>query len=212
MRMSLPLACLLALVCAGSFAATPAMVASTDNKELADLYAQDQADRATGNIDWAVVAPRDEARQARVRDLLRSGDIRTAADYHHAAMLFQHGNKGDDIRLAHALATLAMTLDGANKGFRWLTAASWDRLLMYHLQPQWYGTQFGGDSRGMYLYPVAENAVTDAEREALGVPALAESRQHVTDAAKMSGLSVRATPPTIEELQNEAAAAKATGK
>lgn len=181
--------------------AAPALV---DNAELAGLYAQDQADRNGDHIDWTVVAPRDHARQARVRALFSAGSIRSAADYHHAAMIFQHGDKADDIRLANALATLAMELSPDTKGYRWLTAATWDRLLMYKRQPQWYGTQFSGDLKGMYLYPVAEDAVTDEERKLMVGHTLAESRDHVKVAAKESGLPVRGTPPTIQELRREA--------
>jgi hypothetical protein len=186
-------------------AAAPVTVAATigDNQELAGLYGQDQADRNGKNIDWSAVVPRDRSRQARVRALLASGSIRTAADYHHAAMVFQHGDTAGDIRLANALATMAMTLSPDDKGYRWLAAATWDRLMMYSLQPQWYGTQFKGDAKGMYLFPVAENAVTDDERKAMMGHTLAESREHVEEVAKDSGLPVRIDPPTIEELRRE---------
>lgn len=210
-------ACLVVLACGECLAAAPAPVAPVrtppdDNPELIEIYAQDQADRTGSGIEWSVVAQRDNARLARVSELLRGGEIRTAADYHRAAMVFQHGATPEAIRLAHALATLAMTLDQDNKSYRWLTAASWDRMMMYHLQPQWFGTQFHGDSQGMYLYPVAEAAVTDTEREAMGVPTLAESKQRVTEAARMSGLAVREVPPTIQELQQQATKARQNEK
>lgn len=44
-------------------------------------------------------------------------------------------------------------------------------------QPQWYGTQFTEDASGAtVLVPVNPDAVTDADRLALGVPPLAESQ------------------------------------
>jgi len=107
-------------------------------------------------------------------------------------------------RLANALATLASQLEPGNKHYRWLAGASWDRLLMRQLQPQWYGTQFKGDARGMYLYPVATDAVTDDERLRMVGHTLAESRGHVATAAAETGMPVRDPAPTIEDLRREA--------
>jgi len=180
--------------------ATPSVV---DNKELSDLHMQDQADRKTGNIDWSVVAPRDKARQERVTQLLRAGAARTAADYHHAAMIYQHGESTEDIRIAHALATLSMTLEPGKKNYRWLTAASFDRLLVQNRQPQWYGTQYNSDQQGWYLYPVAESAVDDEGRKAMGVPSLQEARDMLVEIAKMSNGKVRDPQPSIADLQND---------
>lgn len=201
------LSCCCAIPANVATAAEEVAPAVVDNAELAGLYTQDQADRNGDHIDWTVIAPRDHVRQARARALLSAGSIRSAADYHHAAMIFQHGDGADDIRLANALATLAMELSPDTKGYRWLTAATWDRLLMYKRQPQWYGTQFSGDSKGMYLFPVAEDAVTDEERKQMTGHTLAESRDHVKTAAEESGLPVRSNPPTIEELRREPDAA-----
>ena len=68
--------------------------AVTDNAELQEMYEQDQADRTPGpdGIDWSQVSPRDSARRARVLELLDSGQVRSSADFHNAAMVFQHGN------------------------------------------------------------------------------------------------------------------------
>jgi hypothetical protein len=193
------LAALLAFACTA--AAAPA-----DNPELAQLFRQDQADREAADIDWKAVGPRDEARRARVHALLDAGTVRSAADYYRAAMVFQHGETLADYRLANALATLAMALAPDDAHYRWLAGASWDRLLMRQLQPQWYGTQYKGDgTRGMYLYPVAEDAVSDAQRKAMVGHTLAESRGHVAEAARQMGMPVRAPAPTIDELRRESA-------
>lgn len=185
--------------------------APADNAELQKIRDADQADRQ-GSIDWSKLAPRDAARLQRVRAIIGEGNLRTAADYGNAALVFQHGDTVEDIRTAHALATLAMNMDPGDKKRRWLVAASWDRLLMNQSQPQWYGTQFKGDAKGMYLYPVAEDAVTDADRTAMTVPTLAESRKFVATAAKDSGMKVRDPAPTIEELHQETAAGKKAEK
>ncbi|WP_449448039.1 hypothetical protein [Thermomonas brevis] len=201
------------LLCALLLAASSAAVATgpakpTDNPELAQLFQQDQADRSTTDIDWNAVTQRDQARRERVKALLDAGAVRSAADHYHAAMVFQHGDSLADFRLANALATLAMAQAPDDAHYRWLVGASWDRLLMRQLQPQWYGTQFKGDSKGMYLYPVAADAVSDDERKAMVGHTLAEEIAHVPEAAKQMGLPVRAKAPTLDELRRESASSE----
>ncbi|PZQ23492.1 MAG: hypothetical protein DI562_18735 [Stenotrophomonas acidaminiphila] len=172
-----------------------------DHAELAALREQDQADRQ-GTIDWSKVAPRDAARLARVKVLMREGAMRTASDYENAAWVFQHGDTAEDIRMAHALATLALNLEADDAGRRrWLVAASWDRLLMRQQQPQWYGTQFLSDAKGLYLYPVATDAVTDEEREKMIGLTLAESQAKTVEMARNAGIPVRDPAPTVEDLR-----------
>ncbi|MDR6992546.1 hypothetical protein [Luteimonas sp. 3794] len=133
-------------------AIAPLQAQGADNPELAALYRDDQQARAdAANIDWSVVLREDAARRARVLALMREGAMRTAADHHHAAMVFQHGAGQEDIRIAHALSTLASTLAPDEIRYRWLIAASWDRIMTTQLQPQWYGTQFHGSDDGLFL-------------------------------------------------------------
>jgi hypothetical protein len=82
----------------------------TLNAELARIYDEDQADRAMvyEKIDWAQVNPRDEARRKRVDEIVAAGGARAADDYNHAAMVYQHGNKPDEIQRAHDLAVKAV--------------------------------------------------------------------------------------------------------
>ncbi len=183
-----------------ALAATP-----SDNPELVQLFQQDQAEREGDKLDWSQLALHDSARRSHVQALLDAGSVHSAADYYHAAMVFQHGESLMDYRLANSLATLAMALDKSDAHYRWLVAASWDRLLMHQLQPQWYGTQFKGDAKGMYLYPVSVDAVSEAERKTMIGHTLAESRAHVPDAARDMGLPVREPTPTIDVLRQEAA-------
>jgi len=176
----------------------------SDNAALAQLFEQDQRARSGADIDWAALALADADRRARVQAMLAAAEVRTADDYYHAAMVFQHGDTLADYRLANALATLAMQLEPGNKHYRWLAGASWDRLLMRQLQPQWYGTQYKGDAQGMYLYPVAEDAVTEDERVHMVGHTLAESREHLSVAAAETGMQVRDPAPTIDDLRREA--------
>ena len=151
---------------------------SQDNERLRAIYREDQQARQKQPIDWSVVADQDRAHRAEVRALLQAGGVRTSADHFHAAMVFQHGEELDDIRLAFALAQVSATLDPSRKQARWLSAASWDRMLMQKNVPQWYGTQYhqplpGGPTE---LYKIDETAISDAERAAMGVPSLQEAR------------------------------------
>ena len=63
------------------------------NPELRDLFEQDQADRRQGinQSGHSAMAKRDQARLARVRQILADGGARLADDYYHAAMVLQHG-------------------------------------------------------------------------------------------------------------------------
>jgi len=195
---TIPLLCVLLAMLA------PVQAQVADNAELASIHREDQQARAdAANIDWPVVYREDAARRARVLALMRDGALRTAADHYHAAMVFQHGSGLEDIRIAHALSTLASTLDPDEIRYRWLAAASWDRIMTTRLQPQWFGTQFHGDEAGLFLYPVADGAVDDAERVRMGVPRLADTQATVGEMAAAMGQQVHPDPPTIEQLRQE---------
>jgi hypothetical protein len=186
----------------------PAFPTTARNPEMAAIYEADQAARSKpADIDWTVLLPEDRKRRERVMELLRAGEVRDAADYHHAAMVFQHGEDLDDIRLAHALSTIAMSLAPDEKRYRWLTAASWDRIMSTQLQPQWYGTQFQSDDAGMFLYPLADGAVSDDDRKAMQVPTLAETAARLQEIARLHGQAVNPDPPTIEQLREKRQAA-----
>ena len=187
---------------AASFVLSAAAPTHAQNPELVALYQADQAARSNpASIDWEALVPEDRKRRERVLDILRAGAVKTAADYHRAAMVFQHGESLEDIRLAHALSTIAMSLAPDEKQYRWLTAASWDRIMTTQLQPQWYGTQFQSDDSGMFLYPLAEGAVSDADRKAMQVPTLAETEAQMREIAEIHGQTLSPHPPTLEQLR-----------
>lgn len=160
--------------------AAPAFAQPTpSNPMLAKLTAEDQSARsgATKDIDWVKVSAEDAARRTEVLAFIKQGTVRSAEDYCNAALIFQHGESVDDIRLAYSLATTSRALDPAGGRCKWLSAAAWDRLLMRLNKPQWYGTQFIKSSTGQWeLYPVDETAVSDSDRADLGVPPLAAAR------------------------------------
>lgn len=160
---------------------SPSIAAAGDNPELRAIKEADQADRqsspAPAPENWRAVMQRDGERRNRVLEILKEGQLKTAWDYFNAAIVLQHGSSAEDIRLAHSLSTIAITLDPEHKRAKWLVAASWDRLMLRFEQPQWYGTQSVRDASGKFsLYPVDPNAVTDTDRVALGVPTLAEAQ------------------------------------
>ncbi|RMH94946.1 hypothetical protein EBB59_01270 [Lysobacter pythonis] len=194
-------ACLLAFSAASAQALESP--APRDNAELRTLFEQGQTDRKNGSVDWRKVIARDFERRTRVRELLHEGRLRTANDYRHAAFVFQNGGSAADYRIAHALATLAMTLEDTAEN-RWITAAAWDRLLMENLQPQWYGTQIGSDSHGFYLFPVATSAIGEDERKHMAGRTLEESRAKVSDWVKETGQTIHEPAPTIEDLRAKA--------
>jgi hypothetical protein len=156
---------------------------ATVNEELLRIYEEDQADRS-GKIDWAGVGPRDEARRRRVLELLASGEVNSADDHFHAAMVLQHGSAPDDFNRAHELSLKAAELNPDHHSAKWLAAAARDRYLQSIGEPQIYGTQFRKIDGTWTLDPIDEAAVSDAERARWGVPPLDEARRR---AARMNG-------------------------
>ena len=155
---------------------TSSLAFAQNNAELARMFAEDQAARRGPSIDWEELGKQDEERRRAVMSLLEAGEIQTDQDFYNAAMIFQHGESADDIRLAHAFSTIASALGGSASA-KWLVAASWDRLMVRFAQPQWYGTQYVRDDEGRWvLYEVDPNAVTDEQRAEWTVPSLEESR------------------------------------
>lgn len=149
-----------------------------DNSRLAELYTQDQVDRESDDeVHWQGVTRRDVERRAEVRRILDAGDVRTAADQYHAAMVFQHGEDSTDFRRAHELASTAERM-GYERA-RWLSAASLDRYLISTGQPQRYATQFVETPTGLFLQRIDSTAVTDAERHRAGARTLAETRAYL---------------------------------
>ena len=155
--------------------------------ELKRMFDEDQADRtAPGpgkNIDWETVSKRDEAREGRVKELLRSGSLRSGADYYHAAMILQHAPEANDYLLAHDLCVIAVA-KGEERA-KWLAAASLDRFLVAIGRQQRFGTQFTS-KRAFHppqLAPVDPD-VPDQLRRELNVPSLEEAKLKEAELAR----------------------------
>jgi hypothetical protein len=149
------------------------------NAEMTRIFEADQADRAPGGpaIDWAAVAPRDEARRARTLALVAAGALASGDDYWHAAFVLQHGGETDDYLLAHTFAVIAAARGRADA--TWIAAATLDRYLQKSGRPQIYGTQynFSNETRAATLDPYDRALVSDALRQALGVPPQAQQER-----------------------------------
>lgn len=174
-------AAVLLLACFAPLCAAQPAIAS--NEALAELMAEDQADRMAGSEKrpWNEIAARDADRRVKALEILRQGQLRTEADFHNAALIFQHGETAQDIQLAFALATIAAQIDPKAKGSKWLSAAAFDRLMMRNKKPQWYGTQYvRSEGSGKWsLYEIDESVVTDEQRKAMNVPSLDEAKAFV---------------------------------
>ena len=161
-----------------------AACSGADNEQLRTIVRADQDERQSPGMpeDWKDMMQRDAQRRVQVHAELAAGRVRTSADFYNAALVMQHGQGLEDIRMAHALATIASSLDPLDRSARWLKAASWDRMMTTQGKSQWYGTQFSQDSDGKWiLMKIDETAVTDAQRIELAVPTLAEAKKRVED-------------------------------
>ncbi len=154
--------------------------APADDAELLRLMKEDQADRQPKVIEWSVVTPRDRTRLARVKQLYADGRVRTGADYYHAALVLQHGERAEDYLLAHEFCVAAMMLGKSDIESASLGAAAEDRFLMTIGRAQRFGTQYRADGKGpMQLYRV-EPGVSDELRRLMAVPPLSEAKARAT--------------------------------
>lgn len=143
-----------------------------------DLYKQDIDDRE--GIDWddkdkvEELRKKDEIRRQTARDLLSSGNLSTGLNFHHASLIFQHGETTEDYKLAHELAEKA--LDLGDETAKWLYAATFDRWLLSDGKPQRYGTQFKQNENGEWevALPI-DPKITDEERAKYNVPPLSDA-------------------------------------
>lgn len=141
-----------------------------DNAELAELLNADQADRKNPSaIGLHQLAARDTERRRTVDGILRRDELRTGADFLHAAIIFQHGDRPADFLLAHALALVAMHL--GNGGAGWVAGATLDRYLLACEKLQIFGTQSGSD-HGLAM--LDRDLIPDTLRLRLGIPTVTD--------------------------------------
>lgn len=148
------------------------------NEELRELFEQDQADRRGLTVLPPHIQERDAQRRQRVEAMLAAGLAHTPEDFFHAAMVFQHGGSMETAWRAYELAKKASEMD--YEPARWLTAAAYDRWLLYQGKPQKYGTQYTRGGRCWKLWTV-DSTTTDEERAEWNVPSLEQALQRASD-------------------------------
>jgi glutathione synthase/RimK-type ligase-like ATP-grasp enzyme len=145
------------------------------NQELLSLFSSDQLERqdfpAHGTPAFLALQDRDRERRRRVNTIVATEGLDVPADYYHAAMVLLHGESSDEIWRAYTLASHAAKNN--YRPARWLSAAAYDRWLMYQGRPQMFGTQIVPDGHRFRLWDV-DQATTDADRAAWDVPPLGE--------------------------------------
>lgn len=170
---------------------------------LAALYADDQAARYAGFADVRSLLGLligDWQRLQQVRRIMDAHMLSRAEDYYHAAMILQHGQRPDDFLRAQAAAQRAAELGDA-RGIG-LSALAEDRYLISLDQPQRYGSQFFCSSpEGWQLYPV-DQAVTDQERQALGMPSLDEQLERLRQIQERTNGQCALSPDLMRELES----------
>lgn len=157
-------------------------IAEAPNTELIAMFDADQAAReALASADSKAreamlveLSTSDQSRKNRLMQMMKSGELRTGADFYRAAMILQHGDLADDYLLAHHLAVVSLS-----KGFgdaSWLAAASLDRFLLTIGKAQIYGTQWNREGpKGPFIYalPYDSNFISPAEKLDLRVTPVA---------------------------------------
>jgi|GEM_PF-3519026 len=101
---------------------------------------------------------------------IRAGEFATARDLEAAALVLQHGGDFQSYAMAHELCLASLVLDP--KVAAWLSAASYDRMMLGAGHRQRFATQF--DNSG--LRPFTEG-LGDAMRKVVGVQPLAAIRK-----------------------------------
>jgi hypothetical protein len=142
------------------------------NAAMTALFDADQADRKQAHIDWSILSPADMKRRQETQALLDAGALQSGADFFHAAFVFQHGQVPEDFLKAHLLAMVAVARGRSDA--LWIASASLDRYLQNIKQPQVLGTQFAIIEGKAVQEPFNPTLISDAMRQALGVPPLAE--------------------------------------
>lgn len=171
---------MIAVFAIAALSCTPAKGFQTVSAHLEAIRQADQADRRN-RIDAMQMRENDLARRAVVDAYMAQDCLETGRDHHTAALIHQHGGQPEDYREAWRLAVRAVEL--GDESASWLIPRAIDRYFMSTGYKQLYATNLRGEPRDpeagpeggfvMCLWPVAD-AVTDAEREALGVRTVEE--------------------------------------
>lgn len=146
------------------------------NQIAKEIYESDLNDRNTfdfGTTDLNLMEEfnkRDADRKKRMGKIIKNGELKVGIDFHHAALIFQHGHSTRDYKKANDLASEAIRL--GDKTARWLYATTMDRWLLSQNKPQKYGTQFMKENGEWRLVGSVDPNTSDDERKEYSVPKL----------------------------------------
>lgn len=153
----------------------------SNNKELEQLVVKDQEMRNNDTLD---MEPIDKTHRQRVLEMLANGEVITGQDKFNAALLLQHtalifcneklvSISPENYYLAYKLSKSAFDSGYKNAGY--MTAAAFDRYLLYTEGYQKYGTQRLYDEKTdeEYWAPI-DSTTTDEERAVYMVKPLKE--------------------------------------
>lgn len=162
-----------ALALLGLLSAAGCSSPSTHLQRLARDQQVDMETKAHSGDEMRAAEARTAKRVERVRQWIEHGEVKSADDHFHAALVLVQSNQEADLDEANAQALKAAEL-GENRGFR-VSAEAFDKLMVKRGLAQRYGTQFMWEPvlRGWRLY-ATDPRTTDAERAAMGVPSMAQ--------------------------------------
>ena len=147
----------------------------TLDNDLKALYDADRREHQLGLVvgtpEYDAMRMRDRERRRLADNILTSGTALGMDDLYHAAWLFNHGETVADAKRSFELARSAA--EQGHPSAKWLSAAAYDRWLMYMGQVQKFGTQIVPDGERFRVWDV-DPRTTDAERAQHDVPPIAE--------------------------------------
>jgi hypothetical protein len=153
-------------------AARTAAATLQNSAEVKALVDGDQTARQDGSFRTEAGRKADRDRNARMREIIAAGELHTAGDFFNAALVMQHSAGFSGYQLAHELAVCSLLLGDRGSG-RWLSTASYDRMLRSVGHDQRFGTQ---QTAAGPPVRVDEEGICDNVRQALGILPLASLR------------------------------------
>jgi len=146
---------------------------ASNNSELMEMALEDQKIRTSGGDE--PLEDIDKIHRSRVMELLAESQVKTPVDKFNAALILQHtaltfcngkiaSISPENYHLAYFLSKSAFESGYKDAGY--LTAATYDRYLLYTKGYQKYGTQqVYDDKSNELLWAPIDSMTTDAERE-----------------------------------------------
>ena len=160
-------------------AAAQAAKGKKNNPKIQAITEADQKDRdidfkTAKPSDWDKIAKKDAARLKEVIRLVEAGELVTGEDYFNSALVCQHGSDFASYVLAHELSVCALILGYDANSSSWLSAASYDRMLLNMGHRQRFGTQSRFFDGKMSLSPIDLVDINDTMRFEFGRVKLSE--------------------------------------